>query len=72
MEESVLKLISQVGLIALLVWVLAAALGRKNEVTTGPAHKGGRMDRRSQVWNQSPADGPSASAGLLFGPSLVM
>ena len=53
MEEKMLKLMGQLGLLALLIWVLAAALGRKSEATvkaaTTPIHRG-----KGNRWATSP------------------
>jgi hypothetical protein len=66
MEERMIKLVSQLGLLALLVFVVAGLLGRRNQVRVKDQPSPQKQDPGSIVWNQSPVQGPSASAGLLF------
>jgi hypothetical protein len=66
MEDKVMGLISRLGLLALLVWVVASAMGRRHEAQVKRARGPQKQDPKSIVWNQSPVAGPNASAGLLF------
>ncbi len=72
MESKILNLTAQLGLLALVIWVIAALMGKKKEVVITRPKSNNRMNRNSPVWNQSPVQAPSASAGLLFAPSFVM
>lgn len=72
MEGRILRLIAEVGLLALIVWVVAAAAGEANQVRVKRQPTARRMDRKSPVWNQSPVVAPSASSGLLFSPGVVI
>jgi hypothetical protein len=65
MEEKVLKLISQLALIALIVWVAASAVGKRDQASLKHGRRPHRQDRKSIVWNQSPVQAPSGSSGLL-------
>jgi hypothetical protein len=71
MEEKVLRLMAQLGLIALIVWVIAGAMGKRNQAAVKHTRKR-RQDPKSPVWNQSPVQAPSASAGLMFSAGAVM
>jgi hypothetical protein len=73
MEERVLKLVSQLALIGLAVWVVASAMGKKSQVRVKGGRSGnGKMNPRSIVWRQSPTQAPSASPQLLFMPGEAM
>ena len=72
MENKITKLVSQFALLALLAWIVASALGKRNLVAIRHRPQGKRMNRNSQVWNQSPVAAPEASAGFVFGPGAVM
>ncbi len=63
MEQELLKLVARLGLIALLIWVVAAALGKRKEATVKQPR---RQNPRSIVWNQPGTVGPNASGGLLY------
>ncbi len=69
MEEHFLKLVSQLGLLAVIGWVVAASLGRRSQATikAQPSY----MDPGSTVWNRSGVEAPSASSGLLLSAGLV-
>jgi hypothetical protein len=70
--EKVLRLISLLALICLVIWVGASALGKQDQVQLKPTSCGRRRNRKSIVWNQSPVQAPSASAGLLFSGTAVI
>jgi hypothetical protein len=65
MEEKVLKLISQLALIALIVWVVASGVGKRDQASLKHGGAPRRQFRKSIVWNQSPVQAPSGSSGLL-------
>ena len=72
MEDRILRLVAQVGLLALGVWVLASAVGKGSQATITKPKQARKLDPKSQVWNQSPVVGPDASAGLLFSPGVII
>jgi hypothetical protein len=68
MEEKLLKLMAQLGLLALLVYVLAAAFGKRDQVTTQVETK--RPWAKGDVWSKSPVVAPLAQG--TFAPTLQM
>lgn len=58
MEEKVLKLMARLGLLALIVWVIAAAMGRREDAQIQPPKR--KPWRTSNVWATSPVSAPSA------------
>ena len=70
MDEKMIRLMSQFGLIAVTVWVVAAMFGDSNNVklirpVRPPVANGG-------VWNHTPVVGPMAAPGLAFSPSQLL
>lgn len=57
MESKVLKLMAQLGLLAVVIWAIAAASGRRD--MSGSGKKGRRM---RGVWSPSIVDAPMAQA----------
>jgi hypothetical protein len=72
MEGKVLKLIAQLGLVALVIWVIAAAMGKGGQFNTRKPLPKNRMNPRSIVWNQDPVIGPGSSSGLLWTPQVMV
>jgi hypothetical protein len=72
MEEKLLRLVSQIGLLALAMWVVMAAMGMGGQMTITKPKPARKMSPHSPVWNQSPVQAPNASAGLLWSPTVVM
>ena len=69
MEERLLKLMAQLGLIAVVVWALAGAFGRRNEVALknndpGRALRRAVRDSQGNKWMNSGIQAESAQTGL--------
>ena len=60
MEQQALKLMAQLTFIAVMVYVLAAAFGKRRDlrIAAHPANR--RMDPNSPVWQHSNVKGPLA------------
>jgi hypothetical protein len=59
MDEKLMKLMAQLGLLAVIVWVLAGAFGHREDVTI--KQKPRRKRAKGDVWNHFPLAAPSAS-----------
>jgi hypothetical protein len=74
MEEKFLKLFAQIGLISLIIWVVAGALGKKDQVTittkTGQPDAHDKLWAKGDVWQKGCVDAPYGQ--LSFSPGLVM
>jgi len=70
MEEKLLKVMAQLGLVAILIWVLAGAFGRRDEavVSSPPCPKQPRA--KGDVWQRSCIEAPYAQG--TFEPGLYM
>lgn len=69
MEEKVIKLVAQLGVIALLIWIVAAAIGKRDEMSDkkhaqggGGGHKWSKGDR----WANGPCVAEAAQRGSYF------
>ena len=71
MENAILKTMAQLGVLVLLIWLLAALMGRRDEMSS--KHKAPRrMDPKSPVWHQFGADAPAGSASLSLQPGYLV
>jgi len=60
MEQKAMKLMAQLSFLAVLVWVLAAACGKRRELRIAAHPADRRMDPNSPVWQHSNVKGPLA------------
>jgi hypothetical protein len=56
MDEKLIKLMAQLGLLAVIVWVLAGAFGQRDKVIIKSPPR--RMKAKGGVWNHTPTAGP--------------
>lgn len=72
MESKLLKLMAQFGLLAILIWVLASALGQRDQVMpkTKSNCRGRKQRAKGDVWARSPVQGRGAQ--MTFAPTLQM
>ena len=71
MEEKLLKLMAQLGLIAVLIWVLAAAFGKRDQAAIKSSGCGQRKPRaKGDVWQRGCLSAPYAQG--TFAPGLNM
>ena len=61
MEEKALRLIAQVGLIGVGIYVIAAVMGKGGQVHIKKHASVAKQDPTSIVWNNSPVQGPNAN-----------
>lgn len=64
MDEKLIKIMSQLGLLAVIVWVLAGAFGKRDQVAVKPCPR--RQRAKGGVWNHTPVVAPMAGQGLAF------
>jgi hypothetical protein len=72
MENTLLKLMAQLGLIAVCIWVVAGAFGQRNQVTAQASScKGGWRKRvKGDVWQRGCVGAPYAQG--TYQPGLQM
>jgi len=60
-EQKLLKLMAQLSFLALLIWVGAAALGKRSQLKVHKHPSDRKQDPNSPVWQHSGVKGPLAS-----------
>lgn len=67
MEKKTLELIAHLTFLAVVVWIVASALGKRSLLYSHPQAGPTRMDPQSNVWINSNVRGPNpgASGGVL-------
>jgi hypothetical protein len=61
MEEKVLRLMAQLGLLAVVIWVIAAAMGRRSD-SPDPRKRSWQQRRSRGVWAPSVVAAPMAQS----------
>ena len=72
MDEKLMKLMAQLGLLALIVWVIAGAFGRRDQVVLKQAPRPPRA--KGGVWYRTPVAGPfppGMQTGVAWTPNAV-
>ena len=73
MEQTMLKLMAQLGLIAVCIWVIAGAFGQRNQATIKPSRSSGwrKWNVKGDVWQSGCVAAPYAQgtyqSGLTMG-----
>jgi hypothetical protein len=72
MEQTFLKLMAQLGLIAVIIWIIAGAFGQRNQATVKPTRNTGYRKWRTKgdVWQTGCVAAPYAQG--TYQPGLTM
>jgi hypothetical protein len=64
-EAKMLTLMAQISFLAVLVWVLAAAFGKRGDLKVASHPTDRKLDPKSNVWNHSGVSAPLATPTLM-------
>jgi hypothetical protein len=72
MEAKVLKLIAYLGLLALIIWVVASALGRRSEMSKPSGHQNRPQKAQGSVWARKSVPAASSQVAAAAIPTGVV
>lgn len=72
MEAKVLKLVGYIGLLALVIWVIASAMGRRSELSKPAGHHNRPPKAQGSVWARKSVPAASSQVAAAAIPTGVV